>query len=110
MRYQSKDINFGQEFLPQYPDGYISEDLPIGDNRCPHCGRTLLHLKGEKPCCTHCYLENKKEHGSFLDQLKESDREYLLDYAIRKIIEDALDPDYRPGTAEEDIAFKLGRD
>ena len=110
MKTESIEMDFGQEFLPNYPDSYIAEDLPKGGNLCPHCSRSLLHLKGGKVYCTHCYLQNRKDHGSLPEGLKESDREFLLDFAVRKIIEDALDPDHRPGTIEDDMAYKFGRE
>ncbi|WP_143754379.1 hypothetical protein [Butyrivibrio proteoclasticus] len=80
------EMNWGQEFLPEYPDAYISEDLPKDDNKCPLCGGQLVLLKDEdKPYCSRCYMENKEKYG------KESsysgmDRELIIDRLVRQQI------------------------
>ena len=82
---QVKDINWGQEFLPPYPDAYLSEDLPSQNGTCPMCRSKLLKIKGEdKPYCTRCYLAYKKENDTGEGSLSATDREFLLELMLER--------------------------
>ena len=34
-KYGTNEVNWGQEFLPKYPDAYLSVDLPLGGKCLP---------------------------------------------------------------------------
>lgn len=57
-------INWGQEFLPIYPDGYTAENI-TPDGHCPCCGRRLMHIEDEA-YCPSCYMNNRKKYGRTL--------------------------------------------
>ncbi len=81
-QYGTNEVNWGQEFLPKYPDAYLSEDLPRGENVCPQCGRKVLHIKDQdRPYCTSCFMGYK---GQSEDRLSETDRAFLKDMMLER--------------------------
>ena len=81
---RASELNWGQEFIPDFPDSYISEDLPRGNGKCPNCGKKLIRLKGEdRPYCSRCYMEYKEKYGDVVPY-SETDRQLALDRLVRQ--------------------------
>ena len=60
------EVHWGQEFLPEYPDGYITETI-TPDGHCPCCGRKVMRIHGEA-YCPSCYMANRKKYGKTLTE------------------------------------------